>query len=112
MQLVDLGFISQVELHQKSFKKGIHSFPAWCSACRDSAENKPASLLVVSLVKTLNEVPSSSCRRKIVGPSSLPVVGPTVTEDLQIDHKRSRSICTSSCIMLRTNSSNDDDEKI
>ena len=37
-------------------------------------ENKPASLLVVSLGKTFNEMPPSLCGRQMVGPSSLPVV--------------------------------------
>ena len=71
---VDLGFISQVESYQKTLKNGIHSFPAWRSAHRDCVENKPASLLVVSLVKALNGMPPSLCGRQMVGPSSLPVV--------------------------------------
>ena len=54
LQLVDLGFISQVESYQKTLKNGIHNFTAWRSANRDTVENKPASLLVVSLGKTLN----------------------------------------------------------
>ena len=37
-------------------------------------ENKPASLLVVSLGKTLNGMPPSLCGRQVVGPSSLLVV--------------------------------------
>ena len=41
---------------------------------RDSVENKPASLLVVSLGKALNGVPPSLCGRQMVEPSSLPVV--------------------------------------
>ena len=41
---------------------------------RGSVENKPTSLLVVSLRKTLNETPPSLCGRQMVGPSSLPVV--------------------------------------
>ena len=41
---------------------------------RDNVENKPASLLVVSLGKTLNGMPPLSCGRQMVGPSSLPVV--------------------------------------
>ena len=73
-QSVDLGFISQVESHQKTLKNGIHSFPAWCSAHRNSVENKPASLLVVSLSKTLNGMPPSLCGKQVVGPSSLPIV--------------------------------------
>ena len=32
LQSVDLGFISLVESYQKTFKNGIHSFPAWRSA--------------------------------------------------------------------------------
>ena len=43
-------------------------------------ENKPASLLVVSLDKELNEMPPSSCGRQMVGPSSLPAVVPQSDE--------------------------------
>ena len=56
-QSVDLGFISLVESYQKTLKNGIHSFPAWRSAHKDSVENKPASLFVVSLGKALNGMP-------------------------------------------------------
>ena len=41
---------------------------------RDSVDNKPARLLVVSLGKVLNGMPPSSCGKQMVGPSSLPVV--------------------------------------
>ena len=37
-------------------------------------ENKPVSLLVVSLGKALNGMPPFSCGRQVAGPSSLPVV--------------------------------------
>ena len=73
-QSVDLGFISQVESYQTTLKNDIHSFPAWRSANRNSVENKPASLLVVSLGKTLSGMPPSLCGRQLVGPSSLPFV--------------------------------------
>ena len=66
LQLVDLGFIPQVESYQNTLKNGIHSFPAWCSAHRDSVENKLASLLVVPLGKTLNGMPPSLCGRQVV----------------------------------------------
>ena len=56
---VDLRFISQVVSYQKTLKNGIHSFPDWRSANRDSVENKPASLVVVSLGKTHNKTPLS-----------------------------------------------------
>ena len=64
-QLVDLGFISQVESYQKILKNGICSFPAWRSANRDSVENKPASSLVVSLGKALNRTPPPLCERQV-----------------------------------------------
>ena len=87
-QPVDLGLIFQVESYQKTLKNGIHSFPAWRSANRDSVENKPANLLVVSLGKTLNGMPPSLCGRQMVRPSSLPVVvGPSPTEDLQTERE-------------------------
>ena len=73
-QSIDLGFIPQVESCQKTLKNGIHSFPAWRSARRDSVKNKSASLLVVSLGKALNEMPPPSYGRQVAGPSSLPVV--------------------------------------
>ena len=73
-QSVDLRFIFQVELCQKTLKNGIHSFCAWFSAHRDSVENKPASLLVVSLGKTLNGMSLSLCGRQVVGTSSPAVV--------------------------------------
>ena len=73
-QSVDLGFISQVESYQDIKKSDIHSFPAWRSATRDNVENKPASLLVVSLGKTLHGMPLSLCGRQLAGPSSLAVV--------------------------------------
>ena len=41
---------------------------------RDSVENKPASLLVVSLGKTLNGMLPFSCGRQVVGQGSLLVV--------------------------------------
>ena len=73
LQLVDLGFISQVESYQNTLKNGIHSFPAWHSANKDSVKNKLASLLVVSLGETLNGMSLSLCGRQVVGPSSLPI---------------------------------------
>ena len=74
LQSVDLRLISQVESYQKTFKNHIYSFPAWRSTNRDSVENKPASLLVVSFGKTLNGITPSLCGTQMVGPSSLPVV--------------------------------------
>ena len=41
---------------------------------RVSVKSKPASLLVVSLGKALNEMPPSFCGRQVVGPNSPPVV--------------------------------------
>ena len=41
---------------------------------RDSVENMPASLLVVSSGKTLNGMPPSLCGGQVMGQSSLTVV--------------------------------------
>ena len=75
-------------------------------------ENEPASLLAVSLEKTLNGMPpifmwqvgggaKKSTRR---GGSSLPV-------DSKTEPERTRSVYTSSCIMRRTHSSNAEEEE-
>ena len=77
----------------------------------DSVENKPASLLVVSLGKTLNGMPPSLCGRQMVGPSSLPVVVAPVqlkTCKQSVSANAVWSIYTSSCIMLTSNSSNEE----
>ena len=87
-QSVDLGFISQVDSYQKTFKNGIYSFPACLSANRDSVENKLASLLVVSLGKTLNGMPPSLSGRQIVAKQSTRRGGPSLTEDLQTERER------------------------
>ena len=54
---------------------------------RDSAENKPASLLVVSLGKALNGMPPFLCGRQMVGPISLSTVVPSLTKDMQTEHE-------------------------
>ena len=59
----------------KDFKKSYSQLPCLAlSTKRDSVENKPASLFVVSLSKTLNEMSPSLCGKQVVGPSNLPVV--------------------------------------
>ena len=74
LQWVDLGFISQVESYQKTLKMKFTSSLLGAQHKRDSAGNKPASLLVASLDKALNGMPPSLCGRQVVGPSSLPAV--------------------------------------
>ena len=59
MQLVDLGFIPQVESYQRLEKMVFTTFLLGAQHIRDSVENKPTSLLVVSLGKTLNAMPRS-----------------------------------------------------
>ena len=73
-QLVDLGFIPQVESYQKFLKMVFTAFLLGAQLKGDSVENKPASLLVMSLGKTLYGMPPSSCGRQVAGPSSLPVM--------------------------------------
>ena len=91
-QSVDLVFIYRVKSYQKSFKSGIHRLTASLLGAqdknRDSVENKPASLLVVSLGKTLNGIPPSLCGRQMAGPSSSTRRGgPCLTEDLQTERE-------------------------
>ena len=73
-QLVDLVFISKWS-HTKRSLKMIFTASLMGDQCkRDGVANKPASLVVVSLAKTLNRMPPSLCGRKVVGPSSLLVM--------------------------------------
>ena len=81
---------------------------------RDSVENNPASLLVVSLSKTLNGMPPSLCGGQVAGgKQSTRRGGPVLLKTC----KRSLSanamwpIYTSSNIKLTTNSSNDEEEE-
>ena len=77
-------------------------------------ENKPASLLVVSLGKTINEMPLSLCGRQMVGPSSLTIVVAPVkqkTSKLSMSTNSVWPVHTSSCIKLTLNSSNDEEEE-
>ena len=68
-QSIDLGLIPEVESYQMTLKNSICSFSDWHSALkRDSVENKPASLLVVSLGKALNGAPPPLCGRQVVHP--------------------------------------------
>ena len=73
-QLVDLGLISQFESYQKTLKIVFTASLLGAQHIRNSVENKPASLLVVSLGKALNGMPPSLCGTQMVGPSSLPAV--------------------------------------
>ena len=74
LQWVDLGFISQVESYQKTLKMVFTAFLLGTQHIRDSVENKPVSLLVVSLGKVLNGMPPSLCGRQMVGPNSQPAM--------------------------------------
>ena len=57
-QSVNLGFISQVESYQKRLQKTVFTASLLgAHQKRDGVENKPTSLLGVSLGKTLNEMP-------------------------------------------------------
>ena len=52
-QSVDLGFLSQVKLHQKILKNVFTAFLLGAQHKMNSVENKPASFFVVSQGKTL-----------------------------------------------------------
>ena len=77
--------------YQKTLKNGIHSFPAWRSANRDSVENKPANSLVLSLGKTLNETSPSLCGRQVARPGegwALP--GVLAQDSLHDEHNQNK----------------------
>ena len=86
-QLVSLGFNPQVESYQKTSKNGIHSFPAWRSAHKDDVENRPASLLVVSLGKALNGMPHLYVADRWWGQAVYPLWGSSLTKDTQTEHE-------------------------
>ena len=73
LKSVDQRFISPSGVIPKTEKWYLTAslLGAWHKS--DSVENKPASLLVVSLGKPRNGMPSL-CGRQVTGPSSLPVV--------------------------------------
>ena len=73
-QSVDLGLISQIESYQRTLKMVFTVFLIGVQHNRDCVENKPASLLVVSLGKALDEMPPFSSGRQVLGPISLHVV--------------------------------------
>ena len=92
-QSTDLRFIPLVESYQKTLKNGINSFPAWLSARRDSAENKPASLLVVSLSKVLNGIPHLHVADRWRGQAVYPSWWSSLTKDMQTHrHKKKAEI--------------------
>ena len=63
LQSIELGFIPLVKSYQKTLKNGIHSFSA--RQLVEVVENKPASLLVVSLGKALYGTPPPLCGRPV-----------------------------------------------
>ena len=72
VELVSFPLSSQ---NQKTSKKCNPRLPLLGAQHeRDSVKNKPANLLVVSLGKALNGMPTSLCGRQVLGPSSIPAV--------------------------------------
>ena len=83
---VDLGFISQVESYQKTLKMVFTAFLLGAQQNKNGVENKLASLLVVSLGKTLKR-DASIFRWQTDGgvKQSTRRSGPSLTEDLKTD---------------------------
>ena len=71
---VDQAFISQVESYQKTLEMFFTASLLGTKHKKDGVENKPASLHVVPLAKTLNQIPRSLCGKQVAEPSSLRVV--------------------------------------
>ena len=108
LQLVDLEFISQVESNRKILKSR-------------EAVNTGIPCLSLSKIGIVWRTSRQVCllcpwARHLTGCLHLHVAErwwdqavypswwPRLTEDSQTEHKRSGSVCTSSCIMLRINS--------
>ena len=106
--------IFQVESYQNTLKMAFTALLLGAHYNRISVENKPASLLAVSLGKALNEMPPSLCGRQVVGPSSLPVGVASLGEDSQTKHERSRSMYvhtyTQCLYIFQHNAPNDEKE--
>ena len=66
-QSEDLGFIPQVESYQKTLKNGAFLLGAQHKK-RDIVDNKPASLLFVSLSKASKGTPPPLCGRQVAHP--------------------------------------------
>ena len=77
-----------MESFPKDVKSGIHSSPAWRSTNRDNAENKSASLLIVSLGKTPNGIPLPLRQTGGGAKQSIHRSGPSLTEELQTERER------------------------
>ena len=58
---------------------------------RVSVENKPASLLAMSLGKTLNGLPPSLCGRQVAGQAVFPSWWPSLTKDMHMEHELTRT---------------------
>ena len=65
-QSVDLEFIALVESYQKTLKMVFTASLLDARYLGEVVENKPASLLVVSLGKVLNGTPPPLCGRQVV----------------------------------------------
>ena len=78
---VDLKFISQVDSYRKILRH-IHSFSQLGAQLKsDGLKNKSASLLVVSLGKTLNGMPPSCVADKRRDHAVSPSWWPNLTKD-------------------------------
>ena len=64
-QSVDLEFIPLVEPYQKALKMVFTASLLGAQHLVEVVENKPASMIVVSLGKTLNGTPPSLCGRQV-----------------------------------------------
>ena len=111
-QSIDLGFISQVESYQKTLKNGIHSFPAWRSAKIGIAwRTSRQAYLLCPWARHLTGCLNFHVTDRLWGQEVYPSRWPSLTEELQTEPKRTRCLHTSSCIMLRTNSSNNEAQR-
>ena len=74
LQSVDWDSFPKSSSYQKTLKMVFTASLLGAQQNRNSVENKPASLLVVPLGKTLIWMPPSLSDRQVVGPNNLPIV--------------------------------------
>ena len=86
-EVIRLGFTSPSRVILKTLENGIHSFPTWHSALRDSVENKPASLLSCPWSRHLTRRLHLYVANRWWSQAVYPSWWPSLTKNMQTKHK-------------------------
>ena len=111
-QSVDVGFISPSRVIPKNFKKCFSQLPclALCTIGIVWRTSRQGCLLCL-LARHLTGCLHFHVADRWWGQAVYPSWWSSPTKDPKTELERTRSVCTSSCILLRTNSSNDKGEE-